>query len=232
LISIYNNNNSCKTVHFKHSFIILFMQIWRGEILNGLSSLTVNNVGDSLSSAFGKRLVSDGVDEGKLMQLCRIMEANEPNLLHQSQRGEANASQVGTGFSNATQPSVGSVTFSKPDNSRQMLDGKDKHESLTEPSLSMTLGTPNFVLPFSGGVVDGMEQSKTPSPFQQGQRSRPILPKPLKTGLTVSPETNKSLVQMRIARPPAEGRGKNQLLPRYWPRITDQELEQLSGEYP
>lgn len=47
------------------------MQIWRGEILNGLSSLTVNNVGDSLSSAFGKRLVSDGVDEGKLMQLCR-----------------------------------------------------------------------------------------------------------------------------------------------------------------
>nr|KYP48378.1 B3 domain-containing transcription repressor VAL2 [Cajanus cajan] len=33
-------------------------------------------------------------------------------------------------------------------------------------------------------------------------------------------------------RPPAEGRGRNQLLPRYWPRITDQELQQISGEYP
>jgi hypothetical protein len=37
---------------------------------------------------------------------------------------------------------------------------------------------------------------------------------------------------LRVARPPAEGRGRNQLLPRYWPRITDQELQQISGEYP
>jgi len=94
----------------------------------------------------------------------------------------------------------------------------------------MTLGTPNFMIPFSGGALD--EQSKTHSPLQKGQRSRPILPKPLKSGLSASSETNKGVVQMRIARPPAEGRGKNQLLPRYWPRITDQELEKLSGEYP
>ncbi|KAI5068390.1 hypothetical protein GOP47_0016735 [Adiantum capillus-veneris] len=32
----------------------------------------------------------------------------------------------------------------------------------------------------------------------------------------------------RVARPPGEGRGKNQLLPRYWPRITDQELQLLT----
>lgn len=38
---------------------------------------------------------------------------------------------------------------------------------------------------------------------------------------------------LRVARPPGEGRGRNQLLPRYWPRITDQELKQInSGEYP
>ncbi|MED6122606.1 hypothetical protein PIB30_037097 [Stylosanthes scabra] len=36
--------------------------------------------------------------------------------------------------------------------------------------------------------------------------------------------------QIRVARPPAEGRGRNQLLPRYWPRITDQELQQISGD--
>ncbi|KAG6631055.1 hypothetical protein CIPAW_13G063600 [Carya illinoinensis] len=135
--------------------------IWRGELSNGFGLLTVKNAADSLSSPFEKRLVSE--DEGRLMQLCKIMEADEPNLLPQSER-------------------------------------------------------------------DGREQSKTPSPIQQGQRSRPILPKPTKTTITVSSETNKSVAQMRIARPPAEGRGKNQLLPRYWPRITDQELEQLSGD--
>ncbi|VFQ69634.1 unnamed protein product [Cuscuta campestris] len=32
-----------------------------------------------------------------------------------------------------------------------------------------------------------------------------------------------------FARPPAEGRMNSQLLPRYWPRITDQELQQISG---
>ncbi|KAM3692230.1 hypothetical protein ACJW31_08G073400 [Castanea mollissima] len=202
--------------------------IWRGEIPNGFGSFTLNNAGDSLSSPFEKNLVSESVNEGKLMQLCRIAEDNAPNLLPQSQTGEANASQVGTGFSNVTQPSVGSVTFAKSDSSRQLLEGKDMHESLTQPSLSMTLGTPNFMIPFSGGPLD--EQSKTHSPLQKGQRSRPILPKPLKSGLSASSETNKGVVQMRIARPPAEGRGKNQLLPRYWPRITDQELEKLSGD--
>uniref|UniRef100_A0A804NS25 Uncharacterized protein n=1 Tax=Zea mays TaxID=4577 RepID=A0A804NS25_MAIZE len=35
---------------------------------------------------------------------------------------------------------------------------------------------------------------------------------------------------LRVARPPAEGRGRNQLLPWYWPRITDQELQQISGD--
>lgn len=38
--------------------------------------------------------------------------------------------------------------------------------------------------------------------------------------------------QIRNARPRADARGRNQLLPRYWPRFTDQELQQISGEYP
>ncbi|KAK4795620.1 hypothetical protein SAY86_027946 [Trapa natans] len=35
---------------------------------------------------------------------------------------------------------------------------------------------------------------------------------------------------IRNGRPRGDLRGKNQLLPRYWPRITDQELQQISGE--
>ncbi|KAL5579326.1 hypothetical protein UlMin_011768 [Ulmus minor] len=36
--------------------------------------------------------------------------------------------------------------------------------------------------------------------------------------------------QLRNARPRADARGRNQLLPRYWPRFTDQELQQISGD--
>lgn len=38
--------------------------------------------------------------------------------------------------------------------------------------------------------------------------------------------------QIRNGRPRADARGKSQLLPRYWPRFTDEELQQISGKYP
>lgn len=220
------------------------MQLKNNDMSKGFGGSS--DAGDSQSNIIHNRVVADSVDEGRLMQLCKIMEDNEPNLLPQFQRAELNASlgqnkqdeimiqvgEVSREFSSVAQPSFGSLGFAKPDNNRTTLEVKDRHEPLVEPSLSMTLGTSNFVLPFSGKVVGGREQSKTPSPSFESHRQRPILPKPLKPALNVS-ESNKGVItQMRIARPPGEGRGKNQLLPRYWPRITDQELEQLSGEYP
>nr|QNI23767.1 AP2/ERF transcription factor [Camptotheca acuminata] len=36
--------------------------------------------------------------------------------------------------------------------------------------------------------------------------------------------------QIRNGRPRGDTRGRNQLLPRYWPRISDQELQQISGD--
>lgn len=83
------------------------------------------------------------------------------------------------------------------------------------------------------GMVDERVQNRTCSSLQQGLRSRHLLPKPPKSVLAEGLEGNPGIVsQIRFARPPGEGRGKNQLLPRYWPRITDQELQQISGEYP
>lgn len=38
--------------------------------------------------------------------------------------------------------------------------------------------------------------------------------------------------QVRNSKTRGDGRGKHHLLPRYWPRITDQELQRLSEEYP
>ncbi|XP_044460534.1 B3 domain-containing protein Os07g0563300-like isoform X2 [Mangifera indica] len=36
--------------------------------------------------------------------------------------------------------------------------------------------------------------------------------------------------QIRHGRPRVDARGRNQLLPRYWPRFTDQDLQQISGD--
>ncbi|XWS18312.1 hypothetical protein CRYUN_Cryun32bG0033200 [Craigia yunnanensis] len=47
----------------------------------------------------------------------------------------------------------------------------------------------------------------------------------LHNGLDSSGET-----QIRSGRPRPDGRGKNQLFPRYWPRFTDQDLQQISGD--
>ncbi|WCJ34954.1 B3 domain-containing protein Os07g0679700 [Euphorbia peplus] len=147
--------------------------------------------------------------------------------------GQFRKDEAITGFSNGTQSSAGMSTFVKPDSNRSILDMRDMNGPLAQPSLCMalgaSLGSSSFV-PYSCGIAEGREQVKM-SPFQQGQRSRPILPKPLKSSFAGSSETNKAVVpELRIARPPAEGRGKNQLLPRYWPRITDQELQQLAGD--
>ncbi|KAL9459738.1 hypothetical protein AB3S75_003022 [Citrus x aurantiifolia] len=223
--------------------------IQRDEIPNGFGALTKKDSDDTQTPMFENRVVGDGTAEGKLTQLCRIMEANEPSFLAPFQRGDTIVSlgqekreelrlpfvEVGMGFSSPTKLSSRSSKFTKPDGSRSMLDVRDMPESLAQPSSSMSLGVPagcsNFVPPFSNGAADGREPCKAHPSFQQGQRSRPILPKPSKTGLTISSETKKSTAsQLRIARPPAEGRGKNHLLPRYWPRITDQELQQLSGD--
>ncbi|XP_061366783.1 B3 domain-containing transcription repressor VAL1 isoform X2 [Gastrolobium bilobum] len=208
---------------------------------------TKNNASDRQSAHFDGRLFAGGVDEGKLMQLCRIVEASESSCWNHAQRDgkitssgqnsrEAKCSfrEVDTGFSNVMKPSVQSLTFSTLENNRSTWEIKNIQESTAQPSLSMYLGNPsgNSSVPASAGeIVEGRLEGKASPPFLQGQRSRPLLPKPLKVGITMNAETDKgSVSQARIARPPADGRGKNQLLPRYWPRITDQELERLSGD--
>ncbi|XP_068645936.1 B3 domain-containing protein Os07g0679700-like isoform X2 [Aristolochia californica] len=112
-------------------------------------------------------------------------------------------------------------------------DDAKESEALANSCLNITLGVsnPNPALPISNLVTEGREMSKLMSTFQQGQRSRHLLPKLPKGGPNAALETSKDVVsQIRVARPPGEGRGRNQLLPRYWPRITDQELQQISGD--
>lgn len=130
--------------------------------------------------------------------------------------------------------SNGSSKAAKADDCKADMEMHDIYESLTQTNLSMTLAGPlGNSNPFHRAVVDEREQSKTSPPLLPGSRSRHLLPKPPRSTLAAGLEANAAMAsQIRVARPPAEGRGRNQLLPRYWPRITDQELQQISGEYP
>lgn len=232
-------------------FLNLFMQIPSDDIFSGLGTLAA--ICDPQPSVIENRMDGNVVGKEKIMQLTKTMEENQtngPNVFLQSQKGGPSSSivqtkreenllpagEVGTGFSHLSQQSSQSSILSKPDGNRPALGLKDMYESLTPPSLNFSfsapLSTPNSVLPLPGGVVEGREKNKIP-PFQQGQRTRHILPKPSKSGVSVSSQGNKgAATQTRVARPPVEGRGRSQLLPRYWPRITDQELQKICGEYP
>ncbi|XP_009595179.1 B3 domain-containing transcription repressor VAL1-like isoform X2 [Nicotiana tomentosiformis] len=211
---------------------------------------------DFRDSAFGTNFiqplhVEKGVDKtnfdkGRLPTVNNIMEISEPGQPFQSQKDENNVSlgktkqekvlpvgDVSTCFSNLNQQSIASL-FREQDNSKPNQGVKEMYDTTNQPSLDFSLSTPvgcsSSGLSFPDGGVEGREHEKTP--FQQGLRTRHILLKPLKPSPSFGSDSNKELPsQTRIARPPAEGRGgRNQLLPRYWPRITDQELCQLSGD--
>ncbi|KAF8402487.1 hypothetical protein HHK36_010572 [Tetracentron sinense] len=216
---------------------------------NGFGTSTTDNIDELRSSSLDNRMDRDSINKSKLMQLSKSMEGNGLGHLLLSKKDVTNGSfgkikredimalgEVGsTSFSNLNQASVGSSQIAKPDDIVAVMGVGDTYESLAQTCLSITLGAPsgtqNLALSFPSVVVEGRDHSKTPSPFQQGQRSRHLLPKPPKMGLATGLESSKDAVpHIRVARPPAEGRGRNQLLPRYWPRITDQELQQISGD--
>lgn len=102
-------------------------------------------------------------------------------------------------------------------------------ESFDQPS-NFSLNTP---INCSSSYNGGSEHNKV-SPLHQGQSVHHILPKQPKASQNHNSKSKGGIkTQSNIARPPAEGRGsRTRLLPRYQSKITDQELQQLSGEYP
>ncbi|KAF8026457.1 hypothetical protein BT93_F3054 [Corymbia citriodora subsp. variegata] len=122
--------------------------------------------------------------------------------------------------------SNGATHISQPDILKANIAAKEFDDPHARTDLSMTIG-----VPLGKSYPSLRDHSTTPSLSPQGPKSRHILHKPPKPALASGFEANAGVVsQIRVARPPAEGRGRNQLLPRYWPRITDQELQQISGD--
>ncbi|PIA32446.1 hypothetical protein AQUCO_04500208v1 [Aquilegia coerulea] len=209
----------------------------------GISMTTTNNVGELQLTSLDYKMGSD--DNGVKELMLSNMEGKERNNFLQSQKDDANGSlgqlkreqglslvrEVGsTTFSNFNETLFGATQFAKQNNHKDHVGGKDTYESLPQTCLTMTLGVSSgaasLAQPLVSSIVEGREQSKMS--LQQGQRPRP---RTSKMGIGIAPEASKdNHPQLRVARPPIEGRGRNQLLPRYWPRITDQELQQISGD--
>ncbi|GKB27073.1 B3 domain-containing transcription repressor VAL1 isoform X1 [Tanacetum coccineum] len=121
-----------------------------------------------------------------------------------------------------------------PDNNKPSLGLEPINEPVYQQSLGFSFGNESSsVVPTSNGVVErNVVPEKVPS-VKQEQKPRQMVPKISKSGASIRSQSNKETgSDNRVARPPGEGRGRSQLLPRYWPRMTDQELLQISGEYP
>lgn len=172
------------------------------------------------------------VDKGNLTQLNEAIEKHQSSPLtpsiglqiKQDENRFSSSKDSGKIFSST------SSLFATPDNGLKAL-----YETIPQPSINYSLGnalatTKSPVLPNPNGAVDGRESEKVPS-FKQGQRSRLTFTKPSKSGVSIRSPANKGTgSDNRVARPPAEGKGRSQLLPRYWPKMTDQELLQISGD--
>ncbi|EOY04457.1 High-level expression of sugar-inducible gene 2, putative isoform 2 [Theobroma cacao] len=206
---------------------------------NGFS-IVKGDAGQLHSTSADNQLSGVSIENLKLMQLTSNAESIGLRQMLQLHNDDASGSlgqmkqeevlpparEIGsTCMSNINQVSNGSVQSVKPNICKANI-----YDSLPQTNLSISLGGPlGNQNVFPGSVVD--EKGKMSSVLQQASKSRHLLPKPPKSVLATGLEVNAGMVPpIRVARPPAEGRGRNQLLPRYWPRITDQELQQISGD--
>ncbi|XP_006658132.1 B3 domain-containing protein Os07g0679700 [Oryza brachyantha] len=147
-------------------------------------------------------------------------------------------------FLTRSQSALESSQCARRDENKDPTAESTTSESLSEACLNMSLGIASNgnkleatstverpTLSPTTGFAEGRELTTALSPFQHAQRARHFLTRPPRVGEgAVFDPTKDMLPHLRVARPPAEGRGRNQLLPRYWPRITDQELQQISGD--
>ncbi|KAL1180817.1 hypothetical protein V6Z11_A02G004200 [Gossypium hirsutum] len=171
--------------------------------------------------------LSNNAESIGLRQLLQLHNDDSSGSLGQMKQEEfLPPREIGsTCLTSINQASNGSVQAVKPTTSKVNI-----FDSLPQTNLSISLGgSLGNQNGFPSSVVD--EKSKMSSVLQQASKSRHLLPKPPRSVLATGLEMNAGMVpQIRVARPPAEGRGRNQLLPRYCPRITDQELQQISGD--
>ncbi|KAL1565761.1 B3 domain-containing transcription repressor VAL1-like isoform X2 [Salvia divinorum] len=187
------------------------------NIISGGKSANKTSSREAPPIVIGHRVDDEKFSTRKLLQLSRAIGSVPSAAELKKEESVLRYTESSKRVQNHPQNGSSSV-FAKPDYSRPKQGVKD-----------IVLAIPVPGGPVPGGIVESNEASKGSS--QHGQKARHVSPKPPKPSPVAGSEANKgSASQMRVPRPPTEGRGRNHLLPRYWPRITDQELQQLSGD--
>ncbi|CAH9074866.1 unnamed protein product [Cuscuta europaea] len=180
----------------------------------------VKNSADTHTLLVENRTDQTIFENGRLLQFRNSTEASENDKIKQEESIIPAMDVSRLCFSNLNQESPKTSLLEKAESCIPNTTLKDQlslNFFLTTP-----MGNSGSVLPFSSGV----------SPFQQGQTSHNIFPKALKASSSSGFESKCEISTLtHVARPSSEGRSsRNQFLPRYWPRITDQELQKLSGD--
>ncbi|CAH1418024.1 unnamed protein product [Lactuca virosa] len=208
---------------------ILCIKCLRAKAIQPIKQSIVNEIPNGFAR-FSATWQPSIFDKGKLTQLTREgLEKHQHTSststiglqFRQDEKTPSSSKDVGSSFLKPlTLPSIFPTQL--PDNNKPNLGLKSTYEQSLGFALSSSISS---ILPtYNGAAV----QEKV-GLVKQEQKPRP---KPSKSGVSVKSQPNKGGMgaDNLVARPPAEGRGRGQLLPRYWPKITDQELLQISGD--
>ncbi|CAN6226587.1 unnamed protein product [Urochloa humidicola] len=185
-----------------------------------------------------------GIEAGQSSSIMRQKEIENGARQIKWEQPTLSIGDIGRPFLTRSQSALEPPQFARRDDNKDPTTDSTTSESISEACLSMSLGIANNgnrmeatstmerpMLSPTTAISEGRELTTALSPFQHAQRARHFLTRPPRVGEGALFDPTKDIFpHLRVARPPAEGRGRNQLLPRYWPRITDQELQQISGD--
>ncbi|CAD6216678.1 unnamed protein product [Miscanthus lutarioriparius] len=185
-----------------------------------------------------------GIEVGQSSNILRQKEIENGSRQIKWEQPTLSIGDMGRPFLTRSQSALESPQCTQRDGNKDPTTDNTTSESFSEACLSMSLGIASNgnrmeatstaerpILSPTTAIAEGGELATTLSPFQQAQRARHFLTRPPRVGEGAAFDPTRDMFpHLRVARPPAEGRGRNQLLPRYWPRITDQELQQISGD--
>jgi len=184
-----------------------------------------------------------GIEAGQSSNILRQKEIENGSRQIKWEQPTLSIGDMGRPFLTRSQSALESPQCTRRDDNKDPTTDSTS-ESFSEACLSMSLGIASNgnrmeatstaerpMLSPTTAIAEGRELATTLSPYQHAQRARHFLTRPPRVGEGAAFDPTRDMFpHLRVARPPAEGRGRNQLLPRYWPRITDQELQQISGD--
>uniref|UniRef100_A0A804MU37 B3 domain-containing transcription repressor VAL2 n=1 Tax=Zea mays TaxID=4577 RepID=A0A804MU37_MAIZE len=208
-------------------------------------SLTLDSRNDDIAfvNKSNHLFMVKGIEAGQSSNILRQKEIENGSRQIKWEQPTLSFGDMGRPFLTRSQSALESPQCTRRDDNKDPTTDSTS-ESFSEACLSMSLGIANNVnrmeatstaerpvLLSTTAIAEGRELATTLSPFQHAQRARHFLTRPPRIGEGAAFDPTRDMFpHLRVARPPADGRGRNQLLPRYWPRITDQELQQISGD--